>query len=250
MRSTGAQNCVGGALISLLQLLQPSCSNTSVTTALELLLNQHFTMHALLAIVPLYLSRVQLVREALPVALPLCRWGEAHVGQHAWPMCLHDPSIDNHVSPTIARTGCWECPTVQDMLAMLRAHRNASLLDIGANIGYYSLAAAASGAAARVNAFEASPRNVLMLQQSVSRSRLEGVVTVHAMALGAAPGLLRLGVSKKNQGGLHHLEGAGGTQVPQHVVDAGTAAAHCLGLTLGAALFTWPPGGLTEPRRA
>ena len=123
-------------------------------------------MHALLAIVPLYLSRIQLAREALPVALPLCLWGEAHVGQHAWPMCLHDSSIDNRVSPTIARTGCWECPTVQDMLAMLRAHRNASLLDIGANIGYYSLAAAASGAAARVNAFEASPRNVLMLQQS------------------------------------------------------------------------------------
>ena len=200
--------------------LKLSASSTSSACSTVELLHRRFTMHALLAIVPLYLSRIQLAREALPVALPLCLWGEAHVGQHAWPMCLHDSSIDNRVSPTIARTGCWECPTVQDMLAMLRAHRNASLLDIGANIGYYSLAAAASGAAARVNAFEASPRNVLMLQQSVSRSKLEGVVTVHAMALGAAPGLLRLGVSKKNQGGLHHLEGAGGTQVPQHVADA------------------------------
>ena len=150
-----------------------------------------------------------LVRESLP----LCRWGTAHVEQHSWPMCLHDPSIDRIISPTIMRTGCWECPTVQDILTLLRDHHNSSLLDIGANIGYYSLAAAASGAAAHVNAFEASPRNALMMQQSVSRSGLDGVVTLHAMALGAASGLLRLGVRQRNQGGLHHIEAAGGTQV-------------------------------------
>ena len=143
---------------------------------------------------------------------PLCRWETAHVEQHTWPMCLHDPSIDNRVSPTIKRTGCWECPTVQDMLKLLRDHDNSSLLDIGANIGYYSLAAAASGAAAHVDAFEASPRNILMMQQSVIRSQLGGVVTLHAIGLGAAPGMLRLGLSQRNQGGLHHTEAAGGTQ--------------------------------------
>lgn len=135
-------------------------------------------------------------------------------------MCLHDPSIDNRVSPTIKRTGCWECPTVQDMLKLLRDHDNSSLLDIGANIGYYSLAAAASGAAAHVDAFEASPRNILMMQQSVIRSELGGVVTLHAIALGAAPGMLRLGVSQRNQGGLHHTEAAGGTQVARMALDS------------------------------
>lgn len=135
-------------------------------------------------------------------------------------MCLHDPLIDGRISPTIMRTGCWECPIVNDVLDLLGKHDNATLIDIGANIGYYSLAAAASGAATRVHAFEASPRNALLLQESVIRSGLEGAITLHAVALGAAPGMLRLGANRRNQGGLHHIEAAGGTQVARVAFDS------------------------------
>ena len=149
----------------------------------------------------------------------LCHWHTARINQHAWPMCMHDTLIDCHISFTIMRTGCWECPVLKEVLDILKMHQNATLVDIGANIGYYSLAAAASGVVSRVHAFEASPRNALLLQESVTRNGWADKVTLHAFALGAATGMLRLGTSRRNQGGLHYTEAGGGTQVARIALD-------------------------------
>jgi FkbM family methyltransferase len=66
------------------------------------------------------------------------------------------------------------------------------MLDIGANVGFYSLAAAAaSGGEARIVAFEPTPDVAAMLRASVA---LNGfcAIDVHQVALGAAPGELIL----------------------------------------------------------
>lgn len=157
---------------------------------------------------------------AMPIATTsLCQWHTAHLDNTSWPMCLHEQGRDRILSHAIAHSGCFECAAVLDVLAILRTQPNASLVDIGANIGFYTLAAAATGAAAHIDAFEASPTNAMMVQQSLERNGLQARATIFALALAADVGLLRLGGSRSNQGGLHHLEAVGGTQVARLPLD-------------------------------
>ena len=167
-----------------------------------------------------------------PASFPgFCNWHTARVNQLKWSMCLHDGHKDGRISQSIMRTGCWECSTVQGMLTLLKSHHNSTLIDIGANIGYFSLAAAVSGAAHHVYAFEASPKNSVLFEESVSRSALDipGKITLFTVALGAAPGMVRIGTSRRNQGGLHHVEANpkhGGTQVARVTLDSVLAPAN------------------------
>lgn len=65
--------------------------------------------------------------------------------------------------------------------------------DIGANVGSYTvLASGVRGA--RTVAFEPDPDTATALRRNVTLNRLEGLVTVHETALGAAPGEARLTV--------------------------------------------------------
>ena len=97
------------------------------------------------------------------------------------------------------------------MLRALRAHANSTLLDIGGNIGYYTLAAAADGHA--VHVFEPVPLNAAMMQASLARNRLRGV-TLHTTALGRHATELRMGTHLDNQGGLKHVAGIGDASSP------------------------------------
>ncbi|HEV2310806.1 MAG TPA: FkbM family methyltransferase, partial [Acidimicrobiia bacterium] len=64
----------------------------------------------------------------------------------------------------------------------------ATVLDLGAHIGTFTLAAASLGC--RVVAFEAAPRNVSLLEASVAANQFD-LVTVVAAAVAAEPGTLR-----------------------------------------------------------
>lgn len=94
--------------------------------------------------------------------LSTCVWAQARVASVSWQMCTYPRSVDRWVSTAVQRTGCWlECRDVEWMLEVLskaaQSHdpgraSDAELLDIGGNIGFYTLAAAAAGH--RVNVFE------------------------------------------------------------------------------------------------
>lgn len=65
-------------------------------------------------------------------------------------------------------------------------------LDVGANVGFYTLVAASlTGPDGRVEAFEPGSRTRSRLLENVGRNGLESRVTVHAAATGDRPGRLR-----------------------------------------------------------
>lgn len=139
---------------------------------------------------------------------PLCVWSNATLksdfGTKSWKMCLYSNSKDFWVSRTIKQTGAWEANLVQLVLNTLKKHADShpTLLDIGANIGYYTLAAARAGL--HVEAFEPSLRNAEMLRQSLIVNRLEHHVKLHTFALAPNTTTLRLGANAHNQGNLQH----------------------------------------------
>ncbi|KAL7529988.1 hypothetical protein ACHAWF_003192 [Thalassiosira exigua] len=59
-------------------------------------------------------------------------------------MSIHDVSQDNYVSGHIKKDGCHECALVKLVQKTLVQYPDSFLLDIGANIGMYALAAAAA----------------------------------------------------------------------------------------------------------
>mmetsp|Transcript_14885 Transcript_14885/g.29732 ORF Transcript_14885/g.29732 Transcript_14885/m.29732 type:complete len:340 (-) Transcript_14885:14-1033(-) len=60
-------------------------------------------------------------------------------------MNIHDPKTDLAVSRPIAEDGCWECEMIDDIQASMAAHYGSWFLDIGTNIGMWTLSIAAAG---------------------------------------------------------------------------------------------------------
>ena len=67
-----------------------------------------------------------------------------------------------------------------------------TIVDIGANIGAFTLDCAARFPSARIDAYEPDPRAFDMLTKNVTANRLEDRVRVYAEAVGRAPGVLSL----------------------------------------------------------
>ena len=78
---------------------------------------------------------------------------------------------------------------------------NARLIDVGGNIGQYTLAAAAMGY--DVDIFEPVPQNVVFIQKSLHRNNFKSVV-VHPFALYNRNTLLNMGINSINQRMVKH----------------------------------------------
>ncbi|RNA23769.1 hypothetical protein BpHYR1_025339 [Brachionus plicatilis] len=57
-------------------------------------------------------------------------------------LCIHDPRYDKQISEQIKTTGLWEPVNVRSFMRLLGEVKDANVIDIGANIGLYSLLAA------------------------------------------------------------------------------------------------------------
>jgi FkbM family methyltransferase len=112
------------------------------------------------------------------------------------PMYLHRD--DEVITPTLLATGCWEPEEATFLRGVLRA--GASFLDVGANIGYFSLLASEIvGPAGHVLAVEPEPRNVELLRANMWRNRARNV-RVLAVAAQAETGYAGLRLSAVNRG--------------------------------------------------
>jgi FkbM family methyltransferase len=92
------------------------------------------------------------------------------------------------------------------------------VLDVGANIGIYSLLAAKRGA--RVFAFEADPKNAARLRHHVALNGFDSRVTIHEMAALDGEGSVNIYRNPNNCGGSSCFRGEDGTQVPAGTIDS------------------------------
>jgi FkbM family methyltransferase len=114
-----------------------------------------------------------------------------------FPFLLHDKQ-DQFISERIRQRGSWEPFETRVMLSLL--NRGDVVVDIGANIGWYTIALALQiGESGRVFAFEPEPDNADLLEQSVALNRLSNV-RLFRCALSESPGTLQLIKSVTNMG--------------------------------------------------
>jgi FkbM family methyltransferase len=148
----------------------------------------------------------------LPDRLRVAAWARLYRGRHGRYQALYMDAELQHapgtrmglvpgdvISDSIAFTGVYE-PQVTRRVARL-ARAGGLFVDVGANLGYFSLIWAASRPDNRVLAFEASPRNVELLRRNVARNGLESRIEVIERAAGQAKGRLRFDTGPADQTG-------------------------------------------------
>ncbi|HEV2518487.1 MAG TPA: FkbM family methyltransferase [Devosia sp.] len=105
---------------------------------------------------------------------------------------------DTIVSAAIEKDHCWDPASTRIARAVLR--HEVDFVDVGANIGWFTLIAAeALGARGSVHSFEPDPRHVVKLKASVRRNHFRNV-TINAWALSDFDGEGRLFRNEKNLG--------------------------------------------------
>ena len=114
-------------------------------------------------------------------------------------ICLYPQSEDAYVSGAYYNGGVWEERLVRDLLAFLKTHPDCGLIDIGANIGTYTLPTASMGH--NVLVVEPNLENVRRIHKAVSSDGHQDHVTVLVNAVSNKRGLSRLVPISGNVGG-------------------------------------------------
>ncbi|XP_033729125.1 uncharacterized protein LOC117318199 [Pecten maximus] len=117
---------------------------------------------------------------------------------------IHDPRKDAWVSAALSREGTWEQNTMELISTLLQEERDAALLDIGANIGVYTLAAATLGF--KVIAVEPLKINVQRICSSLRAGNFTRNVTIVRSALSNNLQKVTLGIVINNVGGAYVLQ--------------------------------------------
>jgi FkbM family methyltransferase len=100
--------------------------------------------------------------------------GELRIPGISRSLMLRTHESDEWISPSIERYGIWEPYETEVILRNLR--EGDVFVDIGANIGYYSvIAASAVGDNGKVFAFEPDPTNYDLLEQNIAANGFENV---------------------------------------------------------------------------
>jgi FkbM family methyltransferase len=109
---------------------------------------------------------------------------------------------DIGMTPHIALSGEWERHVEQVLRRLLKP--GAQVVEVGANMGYHSLAMAqVVGPTGHIHAFEANPRVLALLRDSVTVNGFDGRVTVHEAAALAEPGRIAFAVHPAHIGSGH-----------------------------------------------
>jgi FkbM family methyltransferase len=149
----------------------------------------------------------------------------------------------------IAFTGEYERPLSRFVVEL--GATGGTLVDVGANIGYFSLLWAARHPANVAHAFEASPRNIPLLKQNVYHNNLGGRIVIHDYALGRETGSANFDLGPEGLSGWGGLSldtrGANLVQVPVKRLDDAIGDVHVDLLKIDAeGADTWVLMGASE----
>lgn len=97
----------------------------------------------------------------------------------------------NYIDGRILRDGVYEGPSVEAFCAAVREHRCTLFLDVGANIGVYTLAVLRQTPCATAICFEPDPRNRNQLAATVFLNDLDDAVTIRPDAVSDHDGTAR-----------------------------------------------------------
>ena len=173
-------------------------------------------------------------------------------GARGFRVFVHPLDIDQSVSKAIVKDGAWEGDLLKHIVDRLRQvpERRGVFLDVGANLGFHSVAVAAAGY--RVMSVEPVPRNVDLLTRSIVANGFQRRVKVYATAVtdeyprgdeggaGGAGGAVPLGGDGGRTACMHsqkHNQGHSFIDGVSNEVDAGTPCQevplHTLDETIG-----------------
>jgi FkbM family methyltransferase len=153
-----------------------------------------------------------LLLQILPEKLRLSAWYKLYAGKHSSYSDLYQaasltyaPNIflkllpGDHISDQIALTGFYELALTRRLTKL--AKQGGTMVDIGANLGYFSCLWASGKKENKCFAFEASPRNIQLLQANITNNNLGEQITLFPLAAGFKAGKLSFEVGPENQTG-------------------------------------------------
>jgi len=185
-----------------------------------------------------------LLLQLLPDRLRVAAWARFYRGSHArWGQLYQSaglryaPRVSMEVVPgdvisdCIAFTGVYEPVLTRRLVRLARA--GGTLVDIGANLGYFALLWAAADPNNKCIAFEPSPRNLDILRRNISRNGFESQIELVPVAAGREAGKCRFDTGPAEQtgwGGFAAADAAGGIEVDVVRVDEVVGSAEPIAL--------------------
>ncbi|XP_064643054.1 uncharacterized protein LOC135497200 [Lineus longissimus] len=118
----------------------------------------------------------------------------------SFPICVYNPVEDKFISAALLSNGIWEPYMTRGLQAVLRKYPQATLIDIGANIGYFSFLAAKMGH--DVVAIEPYNRSVLHFHRGAEVGGLTDRLTLVYNAISDKHTSVTLKDNNDNKGGI------------------------------------------------
>ncbi|BFZ03551.1 hypothetical protein BsWGS_06590 [Bradybaena similaris] len=119
-------------------------------------------------------------------------------------ICLHEPEKDRFISAGLLSTGLWEPYITRAFQAALSRHPDATIIDVGANIGYYSFLSSAMGH--KVIAIEPQEENVKRFVAGASANHWNDNIILLVNALADSHKNVSLSTNIDNQGGIRVID--------------------------------------------
>jgi len=143
--------------------------------------------------------------------LPPVPCDQAKISNLEYPVCVYTSAEDIYISKAFSDGGYWEEQYVRWIMKVMEADPRFVFVDLGANIGAYTLAVA--HLKRHVIAVEPNLRTVQLLAQSVYLGGVSGYVTLLNNAVSDGHTTLRMGQHLTNRGGAYLLDADNCTKV-------------------------------------
>lgn len=114
-------------------------------------------------------------------------------------LSMYDLVPGDLISGELAFNGYYELPLSRRIIKL--GQNGGLLVDVGANMGYFSLLWTSAHPGARAIAFEVSPRNISIFQNNIAKNNLQDRITLVPRAAGFFDGVMHFDLGPQEQTG-------------------------------------------------